>query len=112
MAAPTAREIDTSFRRSLRIGLGWLCVALLSLIAAYRFARGQTGAAWLDAGWAVALLPVLVWMRRARSTEVAGAFMAVVGVACSIAKVHLLQMAGVAEQPWRNVVVHVDAILQ
>ena len=96
MTPSTLRDIDTSFRRALRLRLGLLGVVMLTLIACGRYAAGQPLAATVDIAWAVALVGALAWVRWVRNSVGVGSFMAAVSLASSLAKIHLLGADGVA----------------
>lgn len=96
MNPSSIREIDSAFRRGLRLRLGLLGIVTLSCIAALRFDAGQVAAATVNVVWALALAAALVWLHRVRNSVGVGTFMAAVSVACSLARIHLLGATGVA----------------
>lgn len=90
MTPPTLRDIDTAFRRALRLRLGLLGVVMLTLVACGHFAAGKSLAAAVDIAWAVALVGALAWVRWVRNSVGVGSFMAAVSLAGSLAKIHVL----------------------
>lgn len=91
------RDIDAKFRSGLRVRLGWLCIVLLSAIAAYRFGEGQRTVAWIDVAWAATLLLTIGWIRWVGNSTHVGTFMAAISISASLFKIQFLHTSGV---PW------------